>query len=162
MNSRRPMTVYLPDEAALRTTLQGSLARDDRWTTYSRFIGDIINEIAAKKFPYNVEVQREVEQRLGIERQPDNQSTLSILVYNAQGYSRDERRRAEGWSELTETMIESALNEGRKIEVLMASILGDTAKVLTPRRGKDGKGRLFKPRCRASYLRVSGQPARLV
>jgi hypothetical protein len=155
------MTIDLPDETALRSTLANGLTRDDRWTTYSRWIGAVIGEIAATKYPYNDTVQREVEKRLGIARQPDDQSTLSILVYNAQGYSRDERQRTEGWSELSEAMIDTALAQDCKVEVLMESIMGNVAKVLTPRRGADGVGRLFKPRCRAQSLRVSGQPARL-
>ena len=44
-------TCVLPDEAALRAALAAGLSYEHRWTTHSRWLGDLICEIAETKYP---------------------------------------------------------------------------------------------------------------
>lgn len=76
--SKKP-TVILRGEVELRDLLANPIWKDgdDGWKTDSDFIRAVINEIVqGGNYPYNSDVQREVERRLGIPRQDDSGSVL--------------------------------------------------------------------------------------
>ena len=127
-----------------------------------------VRTVAALKekglLPYNTEVLREVERVLGIPRQPDNGSILSMLVYKAQAYHRTDQRLADGYQPFTQKMLEEAYRTGRKILVKRESVI-----VVNGVPDEDMKlvvneidGRLYAqpPRARRKYCGADGQPAK--
>lgn len=130
-----------------------SLPYPGRWCVRSDFLVALIDEFKREgKYPYNSEVQRVAESRLGIPQMPDNQSTLSLLVYNAQKFRRSDRLRAQGLAPLTQEMIDRA-GEGGKV------LIGETVFNV---RHVGGKLHLMKPRARNRGVFVNDQPAKIV
>jgi hypothetical protein len=127
--------------------------RDSRWNVKSDWIISLIDEIEqAGSYPYNADVQRLAESRLGVDPSPDSGNPLSTLVYNAQCYRRSDQYRAQGFAPLTQAMIDAA-GAGANIETQ-----GGTYNV----REVNGQLHLMKPRARVYRVSVIGQPARIV
>lgn len=130
----------------------------------------LIDEMAKTEYPYNATVQREAEKRLGLERQNDNNSFLSYLVYYAQSYRRSDNLLAAGFVPLTQAMIAQAFERKAKIETYSEAIfefvvngqkLPNKNKLYVPRE-KNGKVYAFVPRCKNRVLSAQGQPAKIV
>lgn len=120
----------------------------------SEFCVALIAEIESTgKYPYNLDVQRLAEKRLGIAEQPDSQSALSVLVYNAQQFRRDDKNVARGLSAFTPEMIAEA-GEGGRIE------LGN-GQILNVRR-VNGKLYAMPPRARNRCVQPGGHPAKIL
>lgn len=140
--------------------VRGALA-NPVWETRDRFevksvwmIGIIDEIVASGKYPYNNDVQRLAEKRLGIPPQPESGSPLSLLVYNAQCYRDSDRKRAAGFVVVTEAMIQSAFDTGSKIEC-------EGGTLLTVRQ-VNGKLYAFKPRKRVWAANPIGYLGKLV
>lgn len=108
-----------------------SFMRDrDHWEVQSTWICERLNEYEKSGFVYNSEAQRKIEAEEGLPRFNDNNSALSLLIYNAQKYRRSDRLRQEGWSYLNPEMVKTAIEQKRKIEVLGENVLYQTIKKL--------------------------------
>lgn len=126
-----------------------------RWHVKSQWLCGLIDEYAATgKYPYNADVQRLAEDRLGIGPLPESGSPLSTLVYNAQNYRRSDMLIAAGFTSLTQDMIEDAFKLGLKIETRSG--------VQLTVREIDGKRYAFKPRKRKLAVMPDGSPAKLI
>lgn len=130
----------------------------------------LIDEVAQTQYPYNSTVQREAEKRLAIEKQSDNSSFLSALVYFAQSFRNSDRLVANGFSPLTQAMLEQAFKVNGKIEIhneVIFEIIVNGEKqehenTRYPVREKHGKVYAFVPRSSKRVLLVQGQPAKIV
>ena len=130
----------------------------------------LIDEITQTQYPYNSTVQREAEKRLGIEKQSNNSSFLSALVYFAQSFRESDNLIANGFAPLTQEMIDQAFKLGGKIEthsemVIQIVVNGETQahkNTQYPVREKNGKVYAFVPRSSKRVLLVQGQPAKIV
>lgn len=127
----------------------------------SAFIVDLITRMIAesrakgiRNFAYNVDVQREVERLLGLPAGPENGTTLSWLVYAAQGFQRSEALVAEGYVPLTPELVLEA--KAAKCKVMTPS-----GQIAAPRE-KDGHVYLFLAKSRTQALSVNGQAVRLI
>ena len=72
----------------------------------------VISLFGDDAFAYNSEVKKLAEQRLGFPPKPEAEysregDTLSLLVYNAQGYRRSDQLRADGFVPLEQSLINS-------------------------------------------------------
>ncbi len=130
----------------------------------------LIDEIAKTQYPYNSTVQREAEKRLDIEKQSDSGSFLSSLVYTAQRYHESDNLKTNGFSPLTQEMIEQAFKLGGKIETHSEALFEivvngekqEHKNTQYPVREHAGKIYAFVPRSRKKVLSVQGQPAKIV
>lgn len=113
-------------------------------------------------FPYNAAVQRWIEEREGLEMQPEAASPLSLLIYNAQKYRRSDRLRKDGWSPLTQAMIDEAHRRGCGIEIQGENMLGGTATDVLTVRTVGGKNYAFRPKKRKYAISPNGIAARVV
>jgi len=127
--------MFLDGETELRSALAepsawyGESSMDSlRYLVKSNWLIALIDEIVATgKYPYNGDVQRLAEKRLGLERQSDNGSPLSALVYNAQRYRRADMLVAAGYRPLTQEMVDEAFRMGWKVEV--GSVIANPRKI---------------------------------
>lgn len=165
-----PPQVVLADADALLAALDGPIPDGmAKYQIRSDFIIGVIDDIAATGYPYNNTVQREVERRLGINRQSDNDSYLSALVYNAQGFRRTRDLVAAGYQPFTRELLTEAHKAGMKIayrpeiviRVFVDGKLLDEDEILTPRE-IDGVIYAMMPRSRTKYRSPEGQPVKLV
>ena len=147
------MTLDGPD--AIRAAVKSAPWQNrDRFQIKSPWMIALIEEIEATgQYPYNAVVQREAEKRLGIAEQPDNGSTLSVLVYNAQRYRRSDELEAGGYVKVTDAMVKEAHAKGLKIETP-----GGTLYTV---REVEGKLYTFKPRHRRWASGLTGYPGKL-
>lgn len=158
-------SITLPDESALRAALEDTswmnLTHPGSWLVRSQYLIDLIYEISRRQFPYNSDVQREAEKRLGIPQQDDNGSPLSRLVYNAQGFRRSDELRAEGFEPLTADLLRRAFDAKSQIELQGENALGLTVRNLLNVREIRGNLYAMKPRAKKYAVSVQGQPARV-
>lgn len=130
-----------------------------RWRVKSLWLIGLIDEVVASgEYPYNATIKKLAEQRLGLppklEREYSQEGdTLSLLIYNAQGYRRSDRLVAQGYRPCSQEMIEEAHRTGRKLELPGGTLLTV--------REVEGKLYAFKPRMRRYAVAVQGNPARL-
>lgn len=161
----RPIKTHLPDKESLSRFLSAPPPdwNDSQWHTKSDWLIALIDEIEATgQYPYNTTVQREAEKRLGLPRQNDNGSALSVLVYTAQVYRREARDEAEGWHALTQNMIEEAYRREAQIEIRRESVLLAHVVTRLTVREINGQRYAFEPRRRKYAIRPAGQDARIV
>ena len=169
------MPNFMPEPSLTLDTIEdvrAALANPDEWyempfprswRVKSQWLIGLIDEYAATgKFPYNAEVQRLAEARLGIPRQDDNGSALSRLVYNAQRFRRSDQLRADGYAPLTQAMIEEVFARRAHIELMAESVLGNPAPTLLNVREIDGGRYAMLPRKRKWAVKPDGQPAKIV
>jgi hypothetical protein len=154
----KPPFANLPDESALRTALTETSWMDNNPFTNrvrSQFIIDTMNEIVAGgQYPYNTVVMRNVERKLGIEKQHDNSSPLSMLVYLAQQFRHSEDFVNAGFVPLTQELVNEAYTAKEKILCANGSLY-------TPRI-HNGEILLFLPRVRNRCLMIQGQAVKRV
>ena len=62
----------------------------DKWRIQSTWLCDRLNEYEKTGYVYNAQAQRKIEQEEGLEPSPENGSMLSLLIYSAQKYRREE------------------------------------------------------------------------
>lgn len=159
-------SLHLKDENDLRAALDNPEYMDwpypRKWHVRSDFIIGIIDEIAMEgKYPYNIDVQRRTEARLEIGQQNDNQSPLSVLVYNAQKFRHSDERIKAGYEPLSQELLDRA-GEGAQIEVQGETIIGGMCTVLYNVRKIGEKLYAMQPRKRKYALSILGQPAKIV
>ncbi len=159
------VTLHLKDENDLRQALDNpewmTWKHPGSWQVRSDSIIGIIDEIEAEgKYPYNTDVQRRVETRLGIPRQDDNGSPLSRLVYNAQGFRRSDRRIHAGFEPCTQDVIDRA-GEGGQIQLEGETLLGGTGYATYNVRNIQGKLYAMLPKKRKYALAIQGQPVKI-
>ena len=102
----------------------------DHWEVKSTWLCDRLNEYEKTGYVYNAEAMRKIEAEERLPRFNDNNSALSLLIYNAQRYRRSDRLRQEGWSYLNPDMVKTAIAQKRKIEILGENVLYQTIKKL--------------------------------
>jgi len=137
----------------------------DIYRVKSLWLISLIEEIAAKEYPYNATVKRLAEQRLEMppktwaEYSRENDS-LSLLIYNAQCYRRSDKLRADGFEPFTNGVIKQAYQLGKKLEVLSQGLIGSSILTLNVR---EIEGTLYamKPRARNKHVAPYGQPVRM-
>jgi len=130
---------------------------DFKWNIKSIFIIECIQEIIdSGKFAYNSDVNRLVCEKLGLSTADCDLSgtPLSLLVYNAQNYRHSDILKSNGFSPLTQELVEKAYAQKRKIELQNMVVynvrkIGDNIYVM-------------KPRARNYAVSIQGQPARMV
>jgi len=150
--SKKPF-ITLRGEAELSVFLANPIWKDgdDGWKTASDFISAVIHEIEhAGNYPYNSDVQREVERRLGVPRQDDSGSVLSRLIFNTQIFRHDERLKAQGFQPMTQEVVDEAFRVGGKIEMC-----GDFTRQIFNVRKIGGKCYAMKPKARNKALAVA-------
>lgn len=131
----------------------------DRYRVKSDWLIDLIDEIAATRYPYNAVIRALARERLGLpalsEAENAREGTpLSALVYNAQNYRHSDQLRAQGYEPLTQELAERAYAEGKVV-------IGQNETVLSPRE-VSGKVYLFKPRKRVNAVFIGNcEPVRL-
>lgn len=177
LNSKDDLLGALANENQIFAALpKVSYGREPKHNDYfsikikSLWLVALIDEIAKTQYPYNTTVQREAEKRLGIERQGDNGSFLSYLVYFAQRYRSSDQHIADGFAPLTQAMIEQAFKLGGKIEtklemaftIVVNGVTQEEKNVQYPVREKNGKIYAFVPRSSKKVLSVQGQPAKII
>jgi hypothetical protein len=142
---------------------EGPMYARESWGTKSVFLISIIDGIVATgKFPYNSDVRKEAERQLGIPEQDENNSILSRLVYMAQRYRDHDNLVRDGYSRLTQEMIEQAYREDKRIQLIGENIVGGVATSIYNPREIGGKVYLMKPKTRKYGIRPDNQPAKIV
>ncbi len=151
----------LHGEAELRAHVLGPFDSDDFYTASDVVVEEIDRIAAGGAFPYNSAVQRAVEARLNLERQNDNGSNLSRVVYTSQDYRDYQRLVKEGFQPFTPELLQQAWASGCQIELCGESIVGTALRRLNVRE-IDGKLYAMQPRKRKFHIPPQGQPVRLV
>lgn len=125
-----------------------------RYRVKSLWLMAIIDEYAATgKYPYNADVQRIAEERLGYPHGPDAGTPMSALIYNAQCYRHDRNLRAAGFVPANSEVLAEAF--ARKVQLeTPGGTLYNVRKV-------DGKLYAMQPRKRKWVMSLQGQPVRL-
>lgn len=123
----------------------------------SLWLVQLIKEIQTTQFPYNHTVKQIAEQKLGFPTQPEihyhtEGDTLSALIYNAQKYIRSDQLKADGYTEFTQTFIDSLQ---QNTEIITESKTIYKIKLL------DGKLRALKPNKRKNYTLPQGEPVKI-
>lgn len=156
--------VTLKDEKELLAVILDPkfMENDDHWKIKSVYLCDLIEEMSQTQFPYNTAVMREAEKRLGIDRQPDNSSPLSLMVYNAQGYRRHDNLVRDGFVPLTQEVVDQAYVERAKIEIHGYNILLQAIPMLYNVRKIGDICYVMPPHSRNKAVKPAGQPARIV
>lgn len=139
----------------------------DAYRIKSVWLVSLIDEIVAGgKYPYNADVKKLAEQRLGFPPKTYAQysqegDALSTLVYNAQKFRRSDNFERQGYEPFTEEVLERAHRTGQAIEFYASGIMGDSIHRLNVRQIGE---RLYamKPKKRKMYVPPQGQPVRLV
>lgn len=121
-----PPSLTLTTQADLEAHLANSARwmhagnREDKWNVKSLWLIAIIDEIvAAGQYPYNAEVRRIAEQRLGYPKVSKAElaregTPLSTMIYNAQQYQESDFLTAQGFRPLTQELIDE-IGEGGKL-----------------------------------------------
>lgn len=76
-------------------------------------------------FPYNASFQSWIEKKENIGSIATGGSPLSTLIYYAQLYRESDRLREEGWVPPRAELLNEAIAQNKKIEVLLESVFGD-------------------------------------
>jgi hypothetical protein len=124
-NFRRAPDLILPDAATLVQFLaQAAPPPDvDPWHIKAIYLVDLSRAIIAEgEYPYNAVIKKRAVKELGLdpaEYTPYHQErdNLSQLIYNAQQYRHADDLVADGYSPLTDAMIQKAYNTGKKVLV---------------------------------------------
>ena len=174
MKTEEPVLVLEDKEALLLALAQpdGAVCNVRR-PVKSLWICDLIRKIeAGGKYPYNQDVYELAERELGLPKTSyhatGERETLSWLVYFNQAYRTADDLRALGYQPLTQSLIDEAYRQGKKIEIhlgepaiVMAGCKPETTALYNVR-AIGGKCYAMPPRSRNRALRVDGQPAKLV
>lgn len=160
------MSDFMPEPTRVLDGIEGVrayLAEDGpmSFTVKSPWMVTLVGEVAESEYPYNSTVQRLAEERLGIERQPDNGSRLSRLVYCAQSYRHSDALRAEGYAPFTSDVVAEAHKTGRKIELWTDHLYGGATTSVLRVKSIGGELYAMPPRSRKRHVAPYGQPARI-
>jgi hypothetical protein len=137
------------------------------WRVRSEWLVNLIREIEESgQYPYNATVAQLAISRLGLPEMSYAElskegTTLSRLVYNAQGFRRSDDLVNAGYSQLDQAMVESA-GDGGRIEIAGENLLGGPCSNVFNVRRVNGELYLMKPNARKYRLMITGQPAKIV
>lgn len=132
----------------------------------SLWLISVIDEIAASgQYPYNATVKKLAEEKLGLPPKTEVEysregDTLSLLIYNAQGYRHSDRLKTDGYHPFTRELLLKAFETGQQIEIFSDGIMGSSVRTLTPKQFNGGTYAML-PRSRTKYIMPIGQPARI-
>ncbi len=172
MFEREPVRVLesMEDVRAHLTDRKGhccGLSGLDQYRIKSVWLVSLIDEIvAAGKYPYNADIKKLAEQRLGLPARPDAEysvenDSLSTLIYNAQKFRRSDALRAEGYTPFTRDVLTTAFSEGKSIEVFSEGLMGSSVRRLNVKKiGEDLYAMV--PKKRKYHVAPAGQPVRVV
>lgn len=161
------MREFMPEPSLLLTTPKDTLfaiqnpewmqwPHPKRYEVKSTWIISLINEITTSgKYPYNLDVQRLAEERLGLEKSPDSGCPISVLVYNAQAYRRSDKLTADGYQPLSNNLVAKAFADKSKLQFPGAEELCNVRQI-------DGKLYVMKPRKRRWGVGIHGQPVKII
>jgi hypothetical protein len=167
-------------QAVLDHLTNPTLPSNAKYDIASDWIVELIGEIAVNQYPYNADVKREAEKRLGL---PESEygkegDALSALVYVSQNHRRylsDIAKREElgkaGYQPFTDKLLQEAFESGKKIELwcspsLIVVVNGkplpdqNTKKLRTKKIGDTIYAMM--PRSRSKHLPPRGQMVKLV
>ena len=96
----------------------------DKWRIKSTWICDTLNEYEKDGYVYNAIALRRIEKENNLPAHDENGSILSILIYNAQQYRREDKYKADGFVPLTPDIVQTAMREKRMVEVLGENLIG--------------------------------------
>mgnify|MGYP000847628713 CR=1 FL=1 len=166
MRFERPATMKLNREETLALLASGQWPTGDtlsKYTIQSLWICDRLNEYEKDGYVYNAPAQRRLEAEEGLPPSPENGSILSVLIYNAQTYRREDRLRAQGFQSLTADMVKQAIERNLMIEVQGETLLGGEARtVCRPVQTGEGFAVLLPRKRNKGYRANHGHIARLV
>jgi hypothetical protein len=139
----------------------------DIYRIKSAWLISLIEEIVATgQFPYNADIKKLAEQRLGLPAKPEAEysqegDVLSLLIYNAQNYRRSDKLIADGYQPFTPELLQRAHEEGRTLELFSTGLMGSSVFKLNVRKiGNELYA--MRPKKRKEYIPPRGQPVRLV
>lgn len=133
----------------------------------SLWLISLIDEIAASgEYPYNATVKKLAEERLGMPPKSHSEyaregDTLSLLIYNAQGYRRSDQLINAGYVPFSREILESAYQAGQQLELFSEGLMGSSKILLNVRKIGD-ELYAMRPKKRKSHIPPHGQPVRLV
>jgi hypothetical protein len=163
---RNTPEVFLADKIATLAALENPDWMETyprKYNTKSQWLCDLLDERErVDGYQYNLSFQRWLEKEYGIGPYDENGSPLSILIYNAQSYRRNDAIRREGFAPLTQAMIDEAHAAKKGIELQGENMLGSTVRNVYKTRAIQGINYLVPPRTRNKCIRPNGQAARIV
>jgi len=133
-----------------------------KWRIKSLWLCELLNQREKTHgFQYNAEFLRWFEKEYGVGPFAENGSTLSILIYNAQGYRRHDRLVAEGWQPGSEALLQEAFEQNRMLEIRKSSLFGGVG--ITPLKIKKVGDKLYAmaPKKRKYAVNIVGEPVRM-
>lgn len=156
--------LYLDQPATLALLAQGIEALPDSLAKYrvkSTWLCTLMNERAkVDGYQYNSKFQAWFERQFQLGPFNENNSVLSILIYNAQRYRRHDAMIEDGWTPCTPESLQQAFEQGRKLECLGENIIGGSTIGTLNIREVNGRLYAFPPRKR-NPVDVTGQPVRI-
>jgi len=97
-----------------------------KYRVNSPWLCDLLDEFEKGGYVYNAWAQHKIEEMEGLPVYNENNSTIALLIYNAQRYRLSDKIIAMGFAPLTREMIEEAIKLKKKIEIYSESLIGDT------------------------------------
>ncbi len=137
----------------------------------SQWLCDLLNEREkVDGYQYNTQFQRWFEKEFNVGPYAENGSTISILVYNAQGYRRHDQLIAEGFQPGTDELLRQAFEQKKPIELKVDHLFtfvvnGEKQENPSVERLKvreiEGKLYAMRPKKRKYAVSIDGRPVRL-
>jgi len=154
----------LDQPATLALLAQGIEALPDSLAKYrvkSTWLCTLLNEREkVDGYQYNAKFQAWFERQFSLGPYHENNSVLSILIYNAQRYRRHDAMIEDGWTPCTPESLQQAFKQGRKLEWLGENIIGGSTIGTLNIREVNGQLYAFPPRKR-NPVEVTGRPVRI-
>lgn len=154
----------LNQPATLALLAQGIEALPDSLAKYrvkSTWLCTLLNERAkVDGYQYNSKFQAWFERQFQLGPFNENNSVLSILIYNAQRYRRHDAMIEDGWTPCTPESLQQAFEQGRKLECLGENIIGGSTIGTLNIREVNGQLYAFPPRKR-NPVDLTGRPVRI-
>ncbi len=154
----------LDQPATLALLAHGIEALPDSLAKYrvkSTWLCTLLNERAkVDGYQYNSKFQAWFERQFQLGPFNENNSVLSILIYNAQRYRRHDAMIEDGWTPCTPESLQQAFEQGRKLEWLGENIIGGSTIGTLNIRQVNGQLYAFPPRKR-NPVDVTGRPVRI-
>ena len=165
MSDFQPTPVLVLDQEqtlALIDLPESSLPDDlNKFRIKSTWLCSLLNERErVAGFQYNAQFQAWFEQQFQIGSITEKNSMLSLLIYNAQCYRRDDALIEAGWTPGEPAILEKAFQRGRKLEYLSEKIIGGSAITTLTVREVQRQLYAFPPRKR-NPVSIIYQPVRL-
>lgn len=154
------------DEISLREALINPTWMEtglDKYRVKSQLLCDLLDRREKSDgYQYNLEFQRWFEKEYNVGSFNENNSPLSVLIYNAQRYRRSDALKRDGFIRLTQDLIDKATQLKMRIEIRGENILGGNAHCVYKTKTINAINYLMVPRSRTKCIRPNGQPARLI